>query len=58
MNKVKLSDIERTKLAIGKLNYRKSLQNPVRHKQEKDELLRAFIDAKLPNWGSLTFIVK
>jgi len=58
MNKTKMSDVERTNLAIGKLNYRKSLQNRVRHEQERDEIIKAFIDAKLPLWGSITFIVK
>jgi len=58
MQNVKMSDTERIKLAIGKLNYRKSLKNPVRHQQGREEILTAFIDGKMPNWGSITFIVK
>ena len=53
-----MSDAERVALKNGKLRYRQSLQNPVRHNANKDEILQAFVDSKLPNWGGLKFIIK
>jgi len=58
MKKVKMSDAERIALKNGKLKYRQSLQNPIRHRTNRDEILRAFVDCKLPNWGGLKFIIK
>lgn len=53
-----MSDAERIALKNGKLKYRQSLQNPIRHRTNRDEILRAFVDCKLPNWGGLKFIIK
>jgi len=44
-------------LKQAKKTYKESLKNPVRHNEEKEILLKSFIDSKIPKWGNLKIIV-
>lgn len=50
-NRFKKTDAEKKELKLAK-SYHK--ENP---SYKKDEILRAFIDSKMPNWGSLNFVL-
>ena len=41
---------------VAKNNYRKlKKDNPVRFREDRDKLIKAFTTAAIPKWGSLVF---